>query len=160
MFYFTHLRRFPAAKTSVFVWHGKTCAQKKVTIFWNLIHFNIRFKKLNILNWLTYMTIKMQLHTSAVLSLPLLNDFIFSICANYFKSISANPNHIRFNRISFNNLKRSSRATNTCCLLPIDCLYAEAFKKLFSNILWYILIMEIFIWSEHGHFVIINHVIG
>ena len=77
----------------------------------------------------------MQLHTSALLSLPLLNDFTLSICANYFKIISANPNHILFNRISFNNLKRSSQATNTCCLLPRDCLYAEAFKKLFFNIL-------------------------
>ena len=50
----------------------------------------------------------------ALLSLPLFNDFSFSICANHFKSISANPNHPIFNRVIFNTLKGSSRVTNTC----------------------------------------------
>ena len=37
------------------------------------------------------------------------NDFIFSICSNHVKSISANSNHPLFNCVLFNNLKRSSR---------------------------------------------------
>ena len=48
----------------------------------------------------------------ALLSLPLLNNFIFSICANHFKSISAIPNHPPFNRFR-------------------DRQYTEAIKKFF-----------------------------
>ena len=48
IFYFTHLLRFAAVTTSVLVWPRKTCAQKKVTIYWISIHFNFQFKNLTI----------------------------------------------------------------------------------------------------------------
>ena len=48
------------------------------------------------------------------LSIPLLNDFIFSSCAKHFERISSNQLHPLFSRINFNNLKRSSRAKSVC----------------------------------------------
>ena len=32
-YFTTHPRRFAAVKTSVLVWHGKTCDQKRETVF-------------------------------------------------------------------------------------------------------------------------------
>ena len=145
MFYFTHLRRFTLVKTCVIVWQGNTCAQKKVTIFWMPIHINFQFKKLNIHNWLIYMTKKMQQHTLALHSLPLLNVFFLNICANHFDSIRAYgwvaphprrlprlyPNHQLFNHIIFDNLKRSSRVTNTCSVSRPEIALFSIFYEIF-----------------------------
>ena len=81
----------------------------------------------------------------ALLSLPLLNDFIFSICANHFRSISANPNHPLFNRIIFNNLKRSSRVTNTCSVYRPEIARTQKRSKSFFQYFMRFLITEIFI---------------
>ena len=103
-----------------------------------LIYFNFQFKKLNIHNLLTYMTNRMQPHTLALLSLPGLNDFIFSICANHFESISANPNHPLFNHIIFNNLKRSFRVTNACSVcFPEIALTQKRSKTFFQYFMRY-----------------------
>ena len=68
----------------------------------------------------------------ALLSLPLWNDFIFSICSNHIKSISANPNHPLFNRLIFRDLPGSEiSAVSTAQRLPLH----RSDLKAFSNIL-------------------------
>ena len=49
------------------------------------------------------------------LELPLLNDFILTLCVKHFYKISLNPNHSLFKRIIVNNCKASSRCKNTGC---------------------------------------------
>ena len=48
-----------------------------------------------------------------MLAVPVLNDFIFSLCQNHFDKIVADHTHPLFSRITMNNCKTSTRATTT-----------------------------------------------
>ena len=67
----------------------------------------------------------------ALLSLPLLMDSIFSIYANHFKSISADPNHPLFNRV-ISIISRDIPGSQTPALSTAQrSPYTEAIKKVF-----------------------------
>ena len=48
-----------------------------------------------------------------MLAVPVLNDFIFSLCQNHFDKIVADHAHPLFSRITVNNCKTSTRAKTT-----------------------------------------------
>ena len=47
-----------------------------------------------------------------MLTVPSLNDFIFSLCQNHFDKILTDQSHPLFSRITMNDCKRSLRASN------------------------------------------------
>ena len=85
------------------------------------------YKSTTINNWLTDMTNKMQLHTLTLLSTY---DFIFSICANHFKSIHFLP--ISFSIISRDLPESQIPVLSTTQRSPLH----RSDQKAFFNILW------------------------
>ena len=67
------------------------------------------------------------------LNLPTINDFLFNLADGHFSKVLSNPSHPLHDRIIFNNVRTSSRSSNT--FRPKICR-TEKRRHSFLIILW------------------------